>query len=76
MDSVVRKEIYDFEIKRVRSGVTTLLSKLKISQEIRNNLQSHNQNTVDSEHYNGYDFYEEKKDALKKMHDFLTGNAA
>lgn len=72
VDEVVRKEIYDFEIKRVRSGVTTLLSKLKVSQEIRNLLQSHNQNTVDSEHYNAYDFYEEKKEALKKMHDFLA----
>ncbi|VVE88152.1 tyrosine-type recombinase/integrase [Pandoraea bronchicola] len=70
--SVVDGNLDNFELKRVRSGVTTLLSKLKVNAEVRNHLQSHNLHGVEMRHYNSYDFLDEKTDALTKMHNYLT----
>lgn len=61
-----------FQLKRVRSGVTTLLAKLKVPKEIRDHLQSHGLSSVEDRHYNLYDYFDEKKEALTKMYSFLT----
>lgn len=71
--SIVGDKIDNFAIKRVRSGVITLLSKLKIDSEIRDHIQSHNLSGVEHRHYNMYDFMDEKKEALQKMYEFLSG---
>lgn len=70
--SLVRKEIPGFTLKRVRSGVTTLLTKLHIQKEVRDSLQSHDQTGVETKHYNMYDYQEEKKKALEAMYQFLV----
>ncbi|CAJ4084512.1 phage integrase/recombinase [Burkholderia pseudomallei] len=62
---VVGDQLDGFELKRIRSGVATLLAKLGVSSEIRNHLQSHNLTGVEHRHYNKYDFYKEKKAALE-----------
>lgn len=69
---VVGDQLDGFELKRIRSGVATLLAKLGVSSEIRNHLQSHNLTGVEHRHYNKYDFYKEKKAALERMHKFLV----
>ncbi|MFD4840962.1 hypothetical protein ACFWP0_25910 [Achromobacter sp. NPDC058515] len=68
---VVGDKVENFELKRVRSGVATLLSKLGVSAEVRNHLQSHNLTGVEHRHYNKYDFYKEKKLALERMLRYL-----
>jgi hypothetical protein len=70
--SIVGGEIEGFTLKRVRSGVATLLAKLGVGLEIRNSLQSHGLHGVENRHYNKYDFYDEKKVALEKMYQYLT----
>ncbi|AHI66061.1 hypothetical protein [Burkholderia thailandensis] len=69
---VVGDQLDGFELKRIRSGVATLLAKLGVSSEIRNHLQSHNLTGVEHRHYNKYDFYKEKKAALERLHKFLV----
>jgi len=69
---IVGKQIPGFTMKRVRSGVATLMAKLQISKEIRNKLQSHGERDIDDIHYNAYDSFEEKKAALLKMHQWLS----
>lgn len=71
---LVGQEIAGFEMKRVRSAVTTLLTKLRVAKEVRDSLQSHDQHGVEAKHYNGYDYYEEKKAALMAMHSYLLTN--
>lgn len=70
--NVVGEQIPAFTLKRVRSGVTTLLSKLQVNAEIRNHLQSHNLHGVEARHYNMYDFADEKRKALEDMYAFLV----
>jgi len=69
---IVGKQIPGFTMKRVRSGVTTLMAKLRVDSEIRNSLQSHGQNDVEGKHYDAYDRFDEKKAALLKMHQWLS----
>jgi len=69
---IVGKQISGFTMKRVRSGATTLMAKLRVDSEIRNRLQSHGQNDVESKHYDAYDRFDEKKAALLKMHQWLS----
>lgn len=69
---LVRDKISGFELKRVRSGVTTLLTKLGIRKEVRDSLQSHDQTGVETKHYNMYDYHQEKQAALEAMYRFLA----
>jgi integrase len=62
--SIVGAEIADFQLKRVRSGVETLLAAHGISREIRGHLQSHGISGVQARHYDGHDYMREKHDAL------------
>lgn len=71
-EDVVGDHITNFTLKRVRSGVATLLSKLKVDAEVRNHIQSHNLHGIEHKHYNMHDFFDEKKEALNKMHQFLA----
>jgi len=60
-----------FLMKRVRSGVETLLSSQSVPMEHRGHLQSHGVNGVQAKHYDGYEFYWEKADALEILHECL-----
>ena len=56
-----------FQLKRVRSGVETLLSSLGVSKDIRGELQSHGLSGVQKRHYDAHDYMPEKLAALEKL---------
>jgi integrase len=68
---VVGKEIAGFQLKRVRSGVETILASLGVSEEVRGHLQSHGISGLQNKHYNGYEYFQEKLDALNLLFDVL-----
>ena len=65
-----------FQLKRVRSGVETLLAQRGVSQEIRGRLQSHGVTGVQSKHYNAHDYLPEKLAALRLLEAALNGTDA
>lgn len=64
-------DIPGFATKRIRSGVETLLASARISTEIRGRLQSHGISGVQSRHYDGHDYMDEKRHALKTLFKLL-----
>ena len=64
MAKVAAIEIPDFQAKRLRSGVETLLASVGVSSEIRGRLQSHGIAGVQARHYDGHDYMNEKRRAL------------
>lgn len=68
---VVGNEINGFQLKRVRSGVETILASLGVSEEVRGHLQSHGISGLQNRHYNGYEYFKEKLDALNLLFDVL-----
>jgi len=69
---VVGDNIPDFTIKRVRSGVETLLAAAGVSQDIRGRLQSHGIHGVQARHYDRHDYLAEKLAALEALYRVLT----
>lgn len=67
----VGDSIKNFQAKRLRSGVETLLSSAGVSQEIRGRLQSHGISGVQARHYDGHDYLQEKRAALETLHALL-----
>ncbi len=65
------KDIGEFQAKRIRSGVETMLSAAKVSKDTRGRLQSHGIAGVQDRHYDGHDYLDEKLMALKKLHALL-----
>lgn len=61
---IVGSEIEDFQLKRIRSGVETLLAARGVSREVRGHLQSHGLTGVQTRHYDGHDYIPEKKQAV------------
>jgi integrase len=59
--------IVDFTLKRVRSGVETLLAANRVSREIRGHLQSHGLTGIQARHYDGHDYMVEKREALEVL---------
>ena len=68
----VGDQIPDFQAKRIRSGVETVLASARISSEIRGRLQSHGISGVQARHYDGHDYMDEKRRALVTLHRLLT----
>lgn len=66
------KTIPGFATKRIRSGVETLLASARISTEIRGRLQSHGITGVQARHYDGHDYMDEKRHALKTLATLLN----
>ena len=64
--------IPDFQAKRIRSGVETMLASAGVSQEIRGRLQSHGISGVQARHYDGHDYLAEKRKALTTLYKLLT----
>lgn len=68
--------IKDFKAKRIRSGVETLLASVKISKDDRGRLQSHGISGVQAKHYDGYEYLDEKRNALEALHRLLDAPEA
>ena len=64
--------INDFQAKRIRSGVETLLASARVSTEIRGRLQSHGISGVQARHYDGHEYLPEKRKALETLHRLLA----
>jgi hypothetical protein len=64
-------EIEAFQTKRLRSGVETLLARLKVPKEIRGHLQSHGISGVQARYYDGHDYIDEKRAALMLLFNTL-----
>lgn len=62
---VVGDTIEGFQLKRIRSGVETLLAANGVSREIRGHLQSHGLTGVQARHYDGHDYMPEKRQAIE-----------
>ena len=63
--AVVGDSIAGFQLKRIRSGVETLLASCGVSRDVRGHLQSHGQSGVQARHYDGHDYMPEKRRALE-----------
>ena len=61
-----------FQLKRVRSGVETLLAANRVSREIRGHVQSHGLTGIQARHYDGHDYMPEKREALDLLARELT----
>ncbi len=70
---VVGDLIEGFQLKRVRSGVETLLAANRISREIRGHVQSHGLTGIQARHYDGHDYLLEKREALDVLARELIG---
>lgn len=65
--AIVGDSITGFQLKRLRSGVETLLAAKGVSREIRGHLQSHGLTGVQARHYDGHDYLPEKRAALELL---------
>ncbi len=74
--AAVGNSIEDFQAKRLRSGIETLLASAGVSQEIRGRLQSHGISGVQARHYDGHDYLPEKLKALETLHELLERKPA
>lgn len=61
----------DFQAKRLRSGVETLLASARVGSDIRGRLQSHGIAGVQARHYDGHDYLAEKRKALDTLFKLL-----
>jgi hypothetical protein len=61
------EELQGFQAKRIRSGVETLLAAAGVPEEVRGRLQSHGISGIQSTHYNGHGYYDEKHEALETL---------
>jgi hypothetical protein len=66
-----RADIEDFQLKRVRSGIETILAEAGVSLHIRGQLQSHGIGGVQATHYDSHDYIPEKRDALAALYPLL-----
>lgn len=66
-------KIEAFQMKRVRSGIETLLAEAGVSREIRGQLQSHGIGGVQERHYDAHQYLPEKRRALAALYRLLEG---
>jgi integrase len=62
---IVGTTIEGFQLKRIRSGVETLLAANGVSRDVRGHLQSHGLTGVQARHYDGHDYMSEKREAIE-----------
>lgn len=70
--NAVGDAIVNFKLKRIRSGIETLLSSKRVAKDIRGRLQSHGITGVQDVHYDDYDYLREKLNALKLIEKTLN----
>lgn len=71
---MVAESIPNFSLKRIRSGIETLLARQKFSKDLRGRLQSHGVSGVQDTHYDGHDYIDEKREMLTVLFNILNGN--
>lgn len=69
---LVGNQIEGFTIKRIRSGVETLLASKGFGSDIRGLLQSHGISGVQSKHYDAHDYLPQKAQALAALSQAIT----
>ena len=74
--AVAATTLPDFQAKRIRSGVETILASARISSDIRGRLQSHGISGVQARHYDGHDYMDEKRQALETLFRLLDAPEA
>jgi integrase len=74
--AAVGDSIAEFQLKRIRSGVETLLASCGVSRDVRGHLQSHGQTGVQARHYDGHDYMPQKRRALELLVHELQPDAA
>lgn len=72
----VGEKINEFQAKRLRSGVETLLASAGIPKDHRGRLQSHGISGVQNTSYDGYDYMSEKLEALLTLYDLLESRTS
>lgn len=72
--TIVGDSINVFQLKRIRSGVETLLAASGVSREVRGHLQSHGLTGVQARHYDGHDYMNEKRAALEVLRSELAND--
>lgn len=65
-------DIEHFTARDFRRTVKTLMGKAGISKEMRDRLQNHALSDVSSRHYDRYDYWEEKKEAMQIWESWLN----
>lgn len=65
--AIVGEKVEGFQLKRIRSGVETLLAREGVGREVRGHLQSHGLTGVQNRHYDGHDYLPEKRRALELL---------
>lgn len=65
-----------FQLKRVRSGVETLLAESGVPLHVRGQLQSHGISGVQAAHYDAHSYLPEKRQALEALHGLLERKPA
>jgi integrase len=63
--TILGTSIAEFQLKRIRSGVETLLAANGVNRDVRGHLQSHGLTGVQARHYDGHDYMPEKRKALE-----------
>lgn len=64
--------IANFEAKRIRSGIETLLASAGVDRDSRGRLQSHGISGVQATHYDGHDYLPVKRRALEALYGLLS----
>jgi len=67
-------QIESFAPRDIRRTVKTLMGKAGISKEIRDRLQNHAVGDVSGKHYDRYDYWKEKQEAMLKWEHWLAAN--
>lgn len=75
-NDLVGEAIVGFQLKRIRSGIETLLAASGVSREVRGHLQSHGLTGVQARHYDGHDYMAEKREALEVIVREICGTTA
>ena len=63
-----------FKLADLRRTIETQLSKMKVPKETRAYLQSHGLSGVQTRHYDRHDYEEEKRSALKLLHQWIESS--
>lgn len=66
-----RVDMKSFTPRDFRRTFKTLGGQIKFSKEIRDRIQNHNKSDVSSKHYDRYDYFEEKMDAVLRWEEVL-----
>lgn len=76
MESAGELENGPFTLADLRRTVETQLASLRVSKDVRAQLQSHGRGGVQSRHYDRHDYLDEKREALDKLYQLLTARPA